>query len=265
MHYYFNNEDPILKAWVQGIGAEYLPYPEIVKTPVTNPISFRSLAKRKVIYESLENKRPFYYIDTGYVGNLIKKKHWHRIVKNDVQHTNIFDCPDDRWKRIAQQSQELDFVEWRKDHSGKILLVTPSEKPCKFYNINRDEWVKETVTELKKHTDKEIIIRDKEKRHARVGQGSVPWYLIREKIYAVVTYQSIAAIESVCVGVPAFTTQKTAADSVTLKDLSKIESPLYADPMQVKKWQHWLAYCQYHWKELGTGEAWRIMQRYGLT
>ena len=93
----------------------------------------------------------------------------------------------------------------------------------------------------------------------------MPWYLIREKIYAVVTYQSIAAIESVCVGVPAFTTQKTAADSVTLKDLSKIESPLYADPMQVKKWQHWLAYCQYHWKELGTGEAWRIMQRYGLT
>ena len=74
MHYYWDNDDPILKAWVQGIGAEYLPYEEIIKTPVTNPISFRSLAKRKVIYESLGNKRPFYYIDTGYVGNLIKKK-----------------------------------------------------------------------------------------------------------------------------------------------------------------------------------------------
>ena len=265
MHYYWDKDDPILKAWVQGIGAEYLPYEEIIKTPVTNPISFRSLAKRKVIYESLGSKRPFYYIDTGYVGNLIKKKHWHRIVKNDVQHTNIFDCPDDRWQRIVQQSPELDFVEWRRDHNGKILLVTPSEKPCKFYKIDRDQWVEETVAELKKHTDKEIIIRDKGKRHSRVGQGALPWYLIREKIYAVVTYQSIAAIESVCVGVPAFTMQKTAADSVTLKDLSKIESPLYADPMQVKKWQHWLAYCQYHWKELGTGEAWRIMERYGLT
>ena len=74
MHYYWDKDDPILKAWVQGIGAEYLPYEEIIKTPVTNPISFRSLAKRKVIYESLGNKRPFYYIDTGYVGNLIKKK-----------------------------------------------------------------------------------------------------------------------------------------------------------------------------------------------
>ena len=122
MHYYWDNDDPILKAWVQGIGAEYLPYEEIIKTPVTNPISFRSLAKRKVIRESLGSKRPFYYIDTGYVGNLIKKKHWHRIVKNDVQHTNIFDCPDDL-KRIVQQSQELDFVEWRRDQ-GKNLLVT---------------------------------------------------------------------------------------------------------------------------------------------
>ena len=170
MHYYWDKDDPILKAWVQGIGAEYLPYEEIIKTPVTNPISFRSLAKRKVIYESLENKRPFYYIDTGYVGNLIKKKHWHRIVKNDVQHTNIFDCPDDRWKRIVQQSQELDFVEWRKDHSGKILLVTPSEKPCKFYKIDRDEWVEQTITELKKHTDKEITA-DTPPRHRERVRG----------------------------------------------------------------------------------------------
>ena len=76
--------------------------------------------------------------------------------------------------------------------------------------------------------------------------------------------QSIAAIESVCVGVP-FTTQKTALDSVTLKDLSKIEYYMLILMQASKKWQHWLAYCQYHWKELGTGEAWRIMQRYGLT
>ena len=62
--------------------------------------------------------------------------------------------------------------------------------------------MKQTIKKLKKHTDREIIIRDKEKRHARVGPNSVPWYLIKEKIYAVVTYQSIAAIEAICTGVP---------------------------------------------------------------
>ena len=67
-----------------------------------------------------------------------------------------------------------------------------------------------------------------------------------------------------CTGVPAFTMEKTAADSVTSKDLSKIETPFYPDKDQVHKWQHWLAYCQYHVRELGSGEAIKIMEKYNL-
>ena len=124
--------------------------------------------------------------------------------------------------------------------------------------------MEKTIKKLKQHTDREIIIRDKEKRHARVGANSVPWYLIKEGIYALVTYQSIAAIEAICTGVPAFTEELTAADSVACNDLSKIESPNYAPKEQVKEWQHWLAYCQYHFKEMQSGEAVRIMKEYGL-
>jgi len=264
MHYVFDKQDEILQHWVRGLGCLYLPYEAIQKTPIDNTISFRSLAKRKIINDCKKSGRTFYYIDTGYVGNLIKKKLWHRVVKNDVQHSNIFNVPEDRWLKIKAKSPELEFVEWRKNHKGKILLVTPSEKPCKYYQIDRDRWVKDTIETLKRYTDREIIIRDKGARHERVGTGSVPWYLIKEKIYATVTYQSIAAIESVCVGVPAFTMQKTAADSVTSQDLSKIESPYYPAKEQVEKWQHWLAYCQYHIKELGSGQAVKIMEKYGL-
>lgn len=264
MHYVFDQEDEILKHWSAGLGCHYLPWEEIQKTRTPNSVSFRSLSKRKVINECQKTGRPFYYIDTGYIGNLVKKKHYHRVVKNDVQHTNLFEAPDDRFKSILRNSPELEFVEWRKNHSGKILLVTPSDKPCLFYNIDRDKWVKETIDTLKKYTDREIIVRDKGKRHERVGSGSVPWYLIKEKIYATVTYQSIAAIESVCVGVPAFTMQKTAADTVTSQDLSKIESPYYASKELVEKWQHWLAYCQYHWRELSNGDAVKIMEKYNL-
>ena len=83
-------------------------------------------------------------------------------------------------------------------------------------------------------------------------------------IYAVVTYQSIAAIEAICTGVPAFTEEMTAADSIACNDLSKIETPNYAPKEQVKEWQHWLAYCQYHFREMQSGEAVRIMKDYGL-
>ena len=264
MHYYFDGEDEILQHWNRGLGSHYLPYEAIKKASIDDTVSFRSLAKRKIINDCKKSGRTFYYIDTGYVGNLVKKKLYHRVVKNDVQHSTVFDVPDDRWQKIRIRSPELEFVEWRKNHKGKILLVTPSEKPCKFYNIDRDRWVEDTIKTLKNYTDREIIVRDKGKRHERVGEGSVPKYLIKEKIYATVTYQSIAAIESVCGGVPAFTMQKTAADSVTSQDLSKIESPFYPSRHQVEKWQHWLAYCQYHIKELGSGEAVRIMKEHGL-
>jgi len=145
MHYYFDGEDQILQHWNQGLGSHYLPYEEIKKTSLDNTVSFRSLAKRKIIRDCKQSGRTFYYIDTGYVGNLIKTKLYHRVVKNDVQHSTVFDAPDDRWRKIQSRSPELEFVEWRKNHKGKILLVTPSEKPCKFYNIDRDRWVADTI------------------------------------------------------------------------------------------------------------------------
>ena len=74
MHYYFDGEDQILQHWNAGLGSHYLPYEDIKKTPLENTVSFRSLAKRKIIRDCKQSGRTFYYIDTGYVGNLIKTK-----------------------------------------------------------------------------------------------------------------------------------------------------------------------------------------------
>ncbi len=73
MHYYFDGQDEILQHWNRGLGAHYLPWENIKSTPIENTVSFRSLAKRKIIKECIKTGRPFYYIDTGYVGNLIKR------------------------------------------------------------------------------------------------------------------------------------------------------------------------------------------------
>ena len=148
MHYHFDTTDETLKAWTLGLGSHPLPWEVIRKSVKEDSVSFRSLAKRKIIRECWKTGRPFYYIDTGYVGNLIKKKIYFRVVKNNVQHSQVFKCPDDRWKKIARISPELDFVEWRKNNKGKILLVTPREKPCKFYGIDRNKWVEKTIKKL---------------------------------------------------------------------------------------------------------------------
>ena len=158
----------------------------------------------------------------------------------------------------------MHFPKWRTPGS-KILIVTPSDKPCKFYGITRNEWVNDTLAKLKQHTDREIIIRDKAPRRDRIGDSSIYTQLIEDDIYAVVTYNSIAATEAIAFGIPAFADAPVnAAKTVCSNDFSKIESPYYPDRDQVDKWLQWLAYCQYTAKEIENGTAYEIQQEYNL-
>lgn len=223
--------------------------------PERESILIRSMGKRKLIKQCWQNNKTFYYMDSGYLGNYKSKsnpygwKLWHRIVKNDVQHNEIIDRPDDRWKR-------LDYPIEKHKQGKHILLVTPSEKPCKFYGINRDDWVSSTVQEIKKYTDRPIVIRDKAPRTQRIVKTI---FDDLKDAHALVTYQSIAAIESVLHGVSAFTTAPTAADPVCDKDLSLIESPTVQDEDKIYKWACHLAYGQYHIDEFKNGTAFRLL------
>jgi len=222
----------------------------------TNAILIRSMAKRKLIDRCWRDGITFYYMDSGYVGNYpctINPHGWklfHRIVKNDVQHGEIINRPDDRWKKLDQKLLP------RKE--GKhILLVVPSEKPCKFYNLDLESWKHRTIREIKKYTDRPIIIREKSNRRDRV-HGQTIWQAL-ENCHALVTFQSIAAVESVMYGVPAFTTAPTAADPVCDKDLSLLESPTIQDEEKIYKWACHLAYGQFHIDEMKNGIAYRIL------
>jgi hypothetical protein len=219
------------------------------------PILIRSMGKRKLIHECWDKQHTFYYMDSGYVGNYKSKsnphafKVWHRIVKNDVQHNKIIERPDDRWKR-------LDYPIHKRKQGKHILLVTPSEKPCKFYGIDKDTWVNDTIAEIKKYTDRPIVIRDKAPRQQRITKTI---FDDLNNCHALVTYQSIAAVESVLYGVPAFTLAPTAADPVCDKDLSLIETPTPQYEDKIYKWAHHLAYGQFHNDELNDGTAYRML------
>ena len=219
------------------------------------PVLIRSMGKRKLIHNLWKNNHTFYYMDSGYIGNYKSKtnphgwKLWHRIVKNDVQHTNIIDRPDDRW-------QQLDYPILPRKQGKHILLVTPSEKPCKFYGIDKDTWVKTTIAKIKTYTDRPIVVRDKAPRQKRITKTI---FEDLNNAHALVTYQSIAAVESVLYGVPAFTLAPTAADPVCDKDLSLIESPTVQDEDKIYKWACHLAYGQFHIDEMKSGKAYQLL------
>jgi hypothetical protein len=264
--YAIDSEDRIVRCLQEGTDAEWiLGWRDLTNIPVNNPVIFRSMTQRKTVSMCEKQNRNYYYIDTGYIGNLEKRKDWHRVVKNGMQHSKPrYDLPADRYQNIIGNRSHLRFAKWRRN-GGPILLVTPSDKPCLFYGIDREKWVNETIEEIKKHTDRPIVIRDKGLRRERIGRNSIYNQLKDDKIFAVVTYNSIAATEAIGFGVPAFTLAPNAADEFCLKDLSKIETPLYEDPQKVIAWQNWLGYCQYHPEEMKTGLPLKIIEEYNLS
>jgi len=248
-----NLADEYVNLFAQGAG---LPVKDYDYDFGNGPILIRSMGKRKLIHDCWRNDIDFYYMDSGYVGNYPSRsnphgwKKWHRIVHNDVQHGEIVDRSDDRWRR-------LDYPIQPRKTGSHVLLVTPSEKPCKFYGIDRDKWVNETIRKIQQYTGRLIRVRDKQNRRSRI-QDTI--FDDLKNCHALVTYQSIAAVESVLFGVPAFTLAPTAADPVCDKDLSLIENPTHQDPDKIHKWAHHLAYGQFHVSELRDGTAYRMLQ-----
>ena len=258
-----NSEDVILESWRVGCNGYHATIDDLKNTPSEIPVAFRGMTKRSLVNYLEEQNRDFYYIDTGYLGNLGKRKDFHRVVKNNVQHLNPVDVPSDRLEiLIKKQRISIFHPKWRK--GSKILVVTPSGKPCKYYGITRDDWLERTLAKLEKYTDREIIIRDKPARRDRVGNKSIYNQFIEDDIYAVVTYNSIAATEAVGFGIPAFADAPNAAQSVCLNDFTMIETPYMPDRDQVRSWLQWLAYGQYTIKEFEDGTALSIIKEYNL-
>lgn len=229
------------------------------------PIAFRGITKKELIYKCWKDNRTFYYIDTGYFANFQSPnnpkgyKKWHRVVKNNVQHLQIDKkYPDDRWNNLQYELPKLKWTGWKKD--GKdILLVAPSAKPCKFYNIERDTWLNNTILELKKYTKRNIIVREKpNSRSERANENSI-YSALDNDVFAVVTYNSIAAIESVAYGIPTFTLAPNAAEILTSNDLSNIENPYYPSEELVHEVCCFLAYKQFSIQELSNGAAWSMI------
>ena len=260
-----DNTDAIITPFAESIGAEFVPnWKDLNNYPIDMPVIFRGMAGRKIVTLCEKQNRPYYYIDTGYIGNMQKRKDWHRMVLSSMQHSDInWNMPDDRFKLISTNKKYLNFPGWKKD-GRSILVVTPSEKPCKFYGINRDEFVNSTLETLANHTDRPVIVRDKVNRRDRVGNGSI-YKQLDNDIFAVVTYNSIAATEAIGYGIPCFTLAPNAADEFCEKDLTLIETPMYADKDKIKKWQHWLGYCQYRPQEMTDGTAIELIKKYNIS
>ena len=248
--------DEYIEKLARSCGGKITSTEDFIYENTTGPIILRGIMKHKIMKRCRQDNRDFYYVDTGYFGNEKSSnnpngwKYWHRIVKNDLQHGEIISRPDDRFKQFNKT-----FKPWKKD-GRKILIAAPDEKPCKFYNTTQQEWTENTINNLKQYTDRPVVVRERApKRIDRITTDTLQSALDND-VFALVTFNSVAAVESIFHGIPAFTlAPANAASPVSLQDLSKIENPYYPDEDKLYAWGCHLSYGQFHTSEMASGKA----------
>jgi len=231
---------------------------------VTDPILIRGISTGDYAKHARQHGRDYYFMETGYLGNYRSpnnttgRKVYHRIEKNDMQQNRIMDVPGDRWNALCNFNPSLEYKGWRKKPGSKILLIMSTEKPFNYYGDDKDTWVAETIATLTANSDREIVVREKAGRAERTNDTI--YDALNDDIWAVVTYNSVAAVEAIQSGIPAFSMAPTAASVVSSTDLTQIETPPRPDKELIQRWLWSLAYGQFSLNELLTGEAWRLVQ-----
>ncbi len=214
------------------------------------PIVGASPMLRPIVQSWRERGRNWIGWDRGYVRRVYAtwlpraesmEKSYYRWTLNAYQMREIRDVPKDRWKSLRQP-----LSPWQKNGTRIVLAV-----PSPTYLISHEgmeNWIEKTVEELKRWTDRPILIRDKEcKRPLQNDLISA---------HCLVTHGSIAAVESVILGCPVFVHPDSAAALVGLTSLSQIETPIYPDR---DAWCRSLAYCQWNEIELVDGTLFRML------
>jgi hypothetical protein len=257
-----HGKDSYINMLAESVGATVIPTEHFDYSSSDQPIVMRSILKYKIMQQCRQDQRDFYYVDSGYMGNTVSNKNrqglklWHRVVKNNVQHQHLMDRPSDRFTRVGVP------LALQRRHGSKILIAAPDEKPCRAYGIDLDQWIANTVSAIKTHTDREIVVRHRVKsRQGRTQHTTLIDAL--DDVHALVTFNSNAATEAVLHGVPSFALAPThAVHPVTSVDLSTIDNPVWPDQDLLYKWACHLAYCQFHVIELKRGRFWNIVNEY---
>jgi len=189
--------------------------------------------------------------------------------------------PPDRWQKF-ERTTGLRIKDWRSP-GDKIILMGQKEGDSSIVEIYNQgfksftEWMQHTVNEIRKYTDREIIIRPHPRnlnggikgaqgiqgKNIRLSdnltsggsQGGEGLEADLKQAYCVITYNSLSGVESVCNGIPTFALNNgSMVWPVTHHDLSQIEHLKY--DIDTTQWKYDIAYTQWTSDEQIRGEAW---------
>ena len=236
-----------------------------------SPYVFRGITRIETIKQCLDNDIDFYYLDTGYMG-CYPQKNWHRFVKNNFQTLNHLDITSNnefknRFKNIMNISYD-NYKPVKQIKGNKILLIPPSEKvlrclsTMKHVDFKQDEFINYVIKNIKKYSDREVVVRQKPNRDERTKKGKrLEDQLINDKIHCLITFNSIAAFEAIQLGYSAITLGPNAASYLSEKEICNIDNPYFPDEEKIRRHSLYLTACQFNREELKNGYALKMIEQ----
>lgn len=177
-----------------------------------------------------------------------------------------------RWKKISNQ---LNIgLKDPKTQGTHILICLQRNGGWSMKGLDVIEWLNRTVMEIKKYSDRPIIVRphpgDKKiERFLKIHFKNV--FISKnqnlkddlESAWSTVVYNSSPSVASLIEGVPIFLTDPTPQDSQSYEmanlNLRDIEKPILKDR---QAWIEKLSMCHWNFEELRSGEAWSFFRQY---
>lgn len=204
--------------------------------------------------EIQKHNRPFIYIDNCYMG---KSREYYRVTPQALMAQTFEQHPGMESQGRRFEVLDIHPKPWRKD-GNHIVVVLQSRLYFELVvGKPRDQWVTEVCTEIRKYTDRPIIVREKPTREN--PQPDLQVHL--DRCHALVTWNSTAAVHAMIKGVPAICVDPhNSFRSVCSGDLSTIDNPVKKDGR--RELFHWLADNQWTKTEILTGLCWSAIRGY---
>jgi len=201
-----------------------------------SPVTWLSLQQaRKMGFD-------WYYGDHGY----FNRNRSFRVTRNAYQMAYI---QTDGYKETAENQKRLDackIVEepWKKI-GRNILICPPDINISRLFGFSISAWKKKIIKQVKRYTDRPIMIRKRHDKTSLTKALKDTWFLI--------TAFSNVAVDALIAGIPVHTTDICGAFPLSTP-LKNIEKPTY--PENRREWLLNLCANQWTLREIAKGMCW---------
>ncbi len=220
-----------------------------------------------IMADYLNEGKAVVFVDLGYWGRR-EGGRWdgyHKVSVN-ARHPDAYLMDVER-NHVRFERQGVLIQPWQ-DSGGPVIVAGMSAKSAESYGFEPEEWERWAITELRKHTKRDIIYRPKPSwfqacpiKGSVFQKSSAAIERVLTNCHAVVTHHSNVAVDALIAGVPAFCWDGVAR-CMSLQDLSMIEEPYR--PKHRDQWAANIAWCQWNTSEISTGRLFQYLKKESL-